>query len=172
MQIAKCKTILTYFEHLALNKAIFRVRTLPIIIIYDSIVFLLALFMFFGVKMYGFGVFLLFIIVFYTGTVILMNKKNVKKIFNSSEAFKNSIEYLYEFLEEEMNVEAVSKVSKMNGSLRYSSIYKIIETKDYLFLFVNHINAHIVIKEAIDKKELNLLKKTLKSFVKKYKIIK
>ena len=172
MEIAKCKTILTYSEHLALNRAIFKVRTLPIIITYDTVVLLLALFMFFGVKLYGFGVFLLGMIVLYTGFVILVNKRNVKKIFNTSEAFKSSIEYTYTFFEDQMNVEAVSRVTNVKGSLKYDSIYKIIETKDHIFMFVNQINANILIKESIDKEQLKHLKKILKQTVKKYKVIK
>ena len=71
-----------------------------------------------------------------------------------------------------MNVEAVSRVTNVKGSLKYDSIYKIIETKDHIFMFVNQINANILIKESIDKEQLKHLKKILKQTVKKYKVIK
>lgn len=164
----KCTCLITYKEHLALNKVLFRTKTLPIIIIYDLVVLSFSV-LFFVFDLLILGFFFLGTIIAYTLFVILLNKSNVKKAFNNSEALKSNVRFNYEFEEEKVNVEIITSYNVQKQIIRYDGLFKVIENKEYLFLFVNQFNSLVINKNDIDEQGLNDLRLKLKDSVKKYK---
>lgn len=165
---AECKTIVSLKEHLALNRGLFKIKTLPVVIIYNIIVLCLAI-VFCIFKYYWMTIFLSVVALLYTLFVILINKYNVKKAFDRSEALKNTMQFLYHFSDEDFSFEFVAYSKKSEGKIKYKNLYRVIEDKEYFFLFVNHLNAYIVIKDALNKDDIDMLKKILKANVKKFR---
>lgn len=166
----KCTCLITYKEHLALNKVLFRTKTLPVIIIYDLVVLSFSiLFLVFNLLILGF--FFLGTLIAYTLFVILLNKSNVKKAFNNSEVLKSNIKFNYDFEEEKVNVEIVTSYNVQKQVVRYNEMFKVIENKEYLFLFVNQFNSLVVNKNDMDEQGLKELITNLKMNVKRYKRI-
>ena len=67
-------------------------------------------------------------------------------------AFENMV-YNYEFTDTQVNLRLINKDKESTGNLKYSSIYKVIETPDYLFVFVTSNQAYIVNKSSFETKE-------------------
>ena len=164
------KVIISYKEHLALNRALFISRSLPIVLIYDLFLIGVSVVAFIT-KYLWVGIFILSVMVLYTAFVLIINKYNVKKLFNSSQVLKSSVEVSYKFNDVDLDVVVKSGVSNSGAKVGYNAFYKVLEDKHYIFIFQNRVNAYIVNKDIMNNDEIEYLRNLLKSNVKKYKKI-
>ena len=163
-------TKIGYEEHAKLNKVIIRTKTLPMIIIYMVAVLAFALY---GVivknlviAIVGFS-----IVVFFPLLSYLFLSKKIKSTYEKYKSIYETIHYEFEFNEDKLHLTLIQKDSRNELVTEYEKLSSVIETKDYIFLFIDSRRAYIVnIKgfEHFDRVEFRSLVQTK---VKRYKII-
>lgn len=79
---------------------------------------------------------------------------------------KVSLDLKTEMTFDKENITAVNEVENM--TLSYDKLYKILETKEYIYLYLNKQQSFIVNKENISVTDLAVLRDILKQNVKKY----
>lgn len=111
----------------------------------------------------GFLFFCFFVFIF--EKIIIMQERN-------SKIFKAVTYYMFDFHDLDFEVNTVCNEDLYSYSKHeYLDIYKIIENKNYLFIFISTVEAYILSKHVVTYKELEAIKLKLKSEVKKYKEI-
>ncbi len=98
----------------------------------------------------SFFTFIFFIAITIISQVIRINNKINKRIKTDKLGMFDLKTDLY-FYDEEINI--IDEEKKSNIYLKYSEIYKLIETKDYYLFYLNYNQASILRKRDINKKE-------------------
>lgn len=162
--------VITSKEHLLLNKALFKLKTLPVMLLYSIIVIILSVICFLFNHIFV-GVFLLLVMILYNLFVVIMHRKNVKNAFEKSEVLKSNIYYHYTFNEDIIDVTLNSKVTKYVEQIEYKNVYRVIEDKNNFYIFVNKYKAFVFVKDNATIEQVKELKIFLKSKIKNYRYI-
>ena len=77
----------------------------------------------------------------------------IKRNYEMSKISFQDMVYNYEFTDTQVNLHLINKDKESSGNLTYKSMYKVIETTDFIFLFLSSNQAYIVSKSTFEKKE-------------------
>lgn len=135
-------TKITDASNKQLNKVMFILKILPIVIIYEIIALLIICY---GLVIKNYLITIIFGIIFIVFPVmmILILKYRTKSIYKKyREIYDNSV-YTYYFYQDRFKVELTYKSNKSASEFRYQDI-KIVETDNLIFLFVSNSGAYIV----------------------------
>jgi len=166
--MVEVKTNVSVEEHICLNNVAFRTKSLPLVIGYNCglIIFSIMLFI---IKSYFIAWMFIGVMIFFNVMIFglkYIEKKRLMKKITSSTMFN------YQVTEEHILIEVVNKMGKENGILKYEYIYKVIEDKDYFYLFINSMNAYIMSKKDLSEDSIKYIEQVLKQKIKKYKSVK
>lgn len=93
----------------------------------------------------------------------------VLKTETNNKIFKSLTYFIYEFNDEDFKVSTICNNELLSFSNhKYSDIYKIIENKNYIFMFITKVDAYILSKHTIRYKDLLTIKQKLIEKVKRY----
>ena len=166
----KNTTYITFKEHSALNKTIIRLRSLPLIIIYMAAILVFTIYGLFvenwiigGV---GIGITILFPLI----TYLYLNKK-IKDTYKQSKEIYDTIHYEFTFNEDDIHLVLVQNNIRNKFTTAYSDLASVIETKDYIFLFIDNKRAYIVSISGFENFDRVEFRSLVQTKTKKYKIL-
>lgn len=107
-------------------------------------------------------------IIFFVFFVFIFERIILKREMDNK-LFKSLTHYVYEFGEDSFKVSTFCNDDLYSYSLvKYKEIYRIIETKNYLFIFISKLDAYILLKHAMSYNELTELKDKLRENIINY----
>lgn len=90
--------------------------------------------------------------------------------FRIKKATNLGTELTFTFFENEFMINAIGKFGTENSTIKYEALKKAIKSGDRLYLFINKINAFIVVLDEINYEDLNFLKSSLEKSLGKKKV--
>lgn len=157
-------------EHKELNKVIFIMRVLPLIIIYE----LMALvFVIYGIISKDYFIVIIFsaIMLLFPFIIVFTSYYRTKKIYQKYQDIYQRSTYTYSFYEEGVKIDLDSCGAHNDGYFKYQDL-KIVETKDNIYLFVSASNAYVVSINGFESNFDRLgFRSTVQGKVKKYKFM-
>lgn len=165
--LVKNETEYTYERYLKLNKFNMysaKKSTFICLIVLLVIIFLCGIFMLI-VGEYRQSIFYLVFTVVFSILYITLPNIQTKKVFNSDNLLKENIKNTFEFYDDKIEI----KNKKSTSTLEYSDLYKVYETNDTFYIYLNKMQALIISKDCFligDTEKLRTL--LLKNFEKKY----
>ena len=164
-------TYITYEEHKQLNLVILKTHSLPLMIAYMIAV---VAFGTYGVIIkqwliaglcFGFAV-------IYPLISFLFLRKKIKDSYDKVKDIYASIHYEFTFNENDVNLVLVQKDSKNELATPYEKLQAVVETKKYIFIFIDRSRAYIVNIDGFENFSRVEFRSLVQTKVKKYKIIK
>lgn len=93
--------------------------------------------------------------------------------FKKLTAVQGIVSNSFEFDEDSVKVESSSEKLSSTSNYKYTALVKVLETSEYIFLFINPSSAFVVAKSGIEKGKIDEVCNTIKAALgKKYKIAK
>lgn len=162
-------TKITYKEHAKLNIEIIKLRSLPMIIVYMVAVLAFAIY---GVivkniiiAIAGFS-----IVVFFPLLSFLFLRGKIKSTYEKYKNLYDDIHYEFEFNENDVKLTLIQKDSKNELITPYENLHSVIETKEYIFLFIDQRRAYIVSIAGFDNFDRLEFRSLVQTKTKKYRI--
>ena len=166
----KNKTYITFKEHKALNKTIFRLRSLPLVIIYMAAVIIYTAYVIFVKNWIIAGIGIGVLVIFPTAAFLFLNKK-IKDIYKRGKEIYDKTHYEFTFNEDEVSIVLVQENVKNELTVKYENLHSVIETKEYVFLFIDSKRAYIANKSGFDNFDCLEFRSLVQTKTKKYKIL-
>ena len=166
----KNTTYITFKEHSALNKTIIRLRSLPLIIVYMAAILIFTAYGIFVKNWIIGGVGIGILVIFPLSAYLFLNKK-IKDTYKQSKEIYDKIHYEFTFNEDEVNIVLFQENVKNELTTKYENLASVIETKEYIFLFIDNKRAYIASKAGFDKFDCLEFRSLVQTKTKKYKII-
>lgn len=163
-------TTIGYKEHAKLNEVIIRLRSLPIFIIYMIAVLVFAGYGFY-IKNWVIGIMGVSIVIIFPILSYFFLKNKIKKTYEQYKELYEKIHYEFEFSEEDVRLVLAQKDSCNELKKKYSELYQVIETKDYIFIFIDSKRAYIVSISGFDHFDRVEFRSLVQTSVRKYKIL-
>ncbi|MBO4667083.1 MAG: YcxB family protein [Bacilli bacterium] len=164
------KTYITFKEHSALNKTIIRLRSLPLIIIYMAAI---IVFTAYGIWVKNWiigGVGISICVIFPLITFLYLNKK-IKDTYKQSKEIYDKIHYEFTFNEDSVECVLIQDNTKNSITKKYEELNSVIETKDFIFIFIDNKRAYIVDINGFDNFDRVEFRSIVQTKTKKYKIL-
>lgn len=143
------QTTYTYEEYLKLNQFnLYHAKKAGCIFVAVCIILILVCAIVLAILGNYFNAMLYFLIdiVFFL-FLIFLPKLQSKKIYHSDKILKDNIKNDFSFYEEEIEVTNI----KSTSHIQYTDIYKIYETKDAFYFYINRIQVFIVTKSGFQE---------------------
>jgi hypothetical protein len=130
---------------ISLNIANYKHTVLPISLILEGIIILMAIFISWAGESTYFSI-LWIVAILFPIMIILVMVLSVRKIMKSDQSVLKGTTVHFVFNDEQVNIDAKNDISESKATLRYSMIHHVLDTKTHLFLFQNAINAFVIDK--------------------------
>ena len=163
-------TRIGFKEHAKLNETVIRLRSLPMIIIY---IFAVLVFAVYGliiknwfIAILGFSIALIFPLFSY-----FFFKSKIKSTYERYKDIYNDIYYEFDFDETGVKLVLVQKTSRNELFTPYEKLHSVVETKEYIFLFLDSKRTYIVSIEGFDNFDRVEFRSLVQTKVKKYRIM-
>lgn len=164
-------TIITRKEHDALNLTMFRVKVLPMILIYE----ILAIF-FIGYGIYVSQWILVsifsFIALSFPFIMYFVTIVRSKRSYKQYEDLYQKSRYEFKFNEDNVEVSLYHKEAKNTGTFNYNDLIMVVERKENILLFIKNNSAYVVSVNGFTNFDRVEFRSIVEPKVKKYKIIK
>jgi len=163
------KTVLTKEKHYTYNRFLFKRRALPIIVIIELVLLILAVAYFFTDEYYIFGL-VDFLIVFLPFVLIVSNKISVKKMYESQKLVQDNPEIEFNFGDTQFEIKSSDPFHSSQSILAYEKLYQVLQDNENFYFFLNRTNAFIVDKKSFkegNKEELQTILEHYPALLKK-----
>ena len=124
-----------------------------ILLVCDAVLLILGAF---DAEMLGANMCIVYVALLYLLAYVILPRLNFKKskiLIDSENSFV--------FKEDSFEEQSENKQGKSQSEIKYSAIYKIYETGEFIYIYISHISAHIIEKSTIAESELNTLRGVL-----------
>lgn len=101
--------------------------------------------------------------------LLLLSKRAINKSVNKNIEIMKDIVLTYRFYETCFDMSSASSSQNSNIKVDYSTLIKVIETENSLFLYIMPQQAYIVSKNGFEVQNIDALRNTLKAHVASYK---
>lgn len=165
----KNKTIYSKDNYLIFNQVHFHKNNRKIIPFFYILILLMIYFAFFYFNDIFFRIvfILIALLIFIEVKSNFLPNMQVKQFFKTDKTYDGLINN-YTFFEDRFEID--NKTGK--GTIYYSNLYEVLETKDMLYLYINKLTAYLVDKNGFKKDQQQVIDTLKKSLKERYQIVK
>ena len=133
-------------EYLALNKTLMVRNVLPVTLGLETVLIFCAIVLSKQGVDTGLGTILTLAAMFFPLLILVTQASVVRRLYKSDQTVQAGAINHYTFYDTYLSVDTQAEHGSSHGEVVYSKLFKAIEEKNYLFLFLNAQNAFIVAK--------------------------
>ena len=143
--MVKISTKVTYIEKLALDSVAFKLKSLPLVILYNIFIVIFAIVLI-NIKSYTMAIVTAVVFVVFNAVIFGFRFKTRYNYKFMNQINRDNPTINYEFDEDKILI-AFSSISEVDKFvLNYGDISRIVEDKEYIYMFINANNAFILKK--------------------------